>query len=113
MSMTTTIPMKMSTLMESIMADYGWMIIWGNPDIGLESDVSTMGPTDIDQAKQDFLIAGQGTVFQMFDDDGEHYYLGRIIGDYDGFEPLDDFGMPNAGCTIIKYKNDTGNWIQL
>jgi len=37
----------------------------------------------------------------MFDDDMNLYYEGKIIGDYDGFEPLDDFGMPNARCTSI------------
>ena len=48
--------------------------------------------------------------FKMFDDDGKLYYVGKIWGDYDGFEPLDDFGMPNAGCTTIEYKNDAGSW---
>jgi hypothetical protein len=46
----------------------------------------------------------------MYDDDGKLYYAGTIWGDYDGFEPLDDFGMPNAGCTSIEYKNDAGTW---
>ena len=40
--------------------------------------------------------------FSMYDDDGECYYEGMIYGDYDGLEPLDDFGMPNAGCTYVK-----------
>jgi|TARA_R100001143_G_C3335217_1_gene121449 hypothetical protein len=48
--------------------------------------------------------------FKMFDDDGKMYYAGTIWGDYDGFEPLDDFGMPNAGCTSIEYKNAGGVW---
>ena len=51
-----------------------------------------------------------GEQFRMFDDDGELYYSGSIWGDYDGFEPLDDFGMPSAGCTGIQYKNDKGEW---
>lgn len=49
--------------------------------------------------------------FQMYDDDGELYYSGRMSEECDGFEPLDDFGMPNAGCTIIKLRNaETGEW---
>jgi hypothetical protein len=48
--------------------------------------------------------------FRMYDDDGELYYAGTIWGDYDGFEPLDDFGMPNAGCTSIRYQNKEGEW---
>lgn len=51
-----------------------------------------------------------GGQFRMFDDDKNLYYSGTIWGDYDGFEPLDDFGMPNAGCTGIQYKNDEGEW---
>ena len=48
------------------------------------------------------LKGTDGKTFSMSDDDGECYYIGRIYGNYDGFEPLDDFGMPNAGCTQIK-----------
>jgi hypothetical protein len=47
--------------------------------------------------------------FRMYDDDGFLIYEGfssRI-----GFEPLDDFGTPNAGCTYIKYLSEsTGGW---
>ena len=49
----------------------------------------------------------------MLDDDRNLYYKGRISGDYDGFEPLDDYGMPNAGATIIQYKGKSGGWEDL
>ena len=48
------------------------------------------------------------TYFKMYDGDGELYYSGYIVGDFSGFEPLDEFGMPNAGCTDIKLKDDDG-----
>ena len=48
------------------------------------------------------------TDFQMFDGDGELYYAGTIWGDFDGFEPLDDFGTPHAGCTEIKLRDAAG-----
>jgi hypothetical protein len=54
-----------------------------------------------------------GERFRMKDDDGQVYYHGRIAGDYDGFEPLDDFGAPNAGCTSIEYRGTNGGWEQL
>ncbi len=38
--------------------------------------------------------------FVIKDDDGISYYSGRLFGGC-GFEPLDDFGMPNAGATEI------------
>ena len=51
----------------------------------------------------------EGSAFRMFDDDGSLYYEGVIAGDFTGFEPLDDFGTPNAGCTAIKYLRN-GEW---
>lgn len=48
------------------------------------------------------------TQFRMYDDDGMLYYEGKADEDA-SFEPLDDFGMPNAGCTYIKYYNDNTN----
>ena len=44
--------------------------------------------------------------FSMYDDDDNCYYEGMIYGDYDGFEPLDDFGMGWAGCTYIKINGE-------
>jgi len=50
--------------------------------------------------------------FQMCDDDDTICYEGYCIlpegiGE-EAFGPLDDFGMPNAGCTCIKYRNARG-----
>lgn len=47
----------------------------------------------------------QAKEFQIYDDDGELYYEGRIlIGDEPGAEfiPLDNFATPNAGATEIR-----------
>ena len=54
----------------------------------------------------DESITSNKTHFSMYDDDDNCYYEGMIYGDYDGFEPLDDFGMPNAGCTYIKINGE-------
>lgn len=58
------------------------------------------------------------SVFRMYDDDGVLYYEGLLMETTKdaatGFEPLDDFGMPNAGCTRIEYLNlKTGKWEEL
>jgi hypothetical protein len=45
----------------------------------------------------------------MYDDDGELYYEGYSLAGSD-FGPLWDFGMPNAGCTGIKYKGKSGKY---
>jgi hypothetical protein len=52
------------------------------------------------------------TEFRMYDDDGELYYSGRMNQYVDGFEPLDDYGMPNAGATELRYL-ENGTWVSL
>lgn len=67
------------------------------------------------------LEAGEGEHFRMYDDDDELYYEGRWVVDpdvpdeaFEGFEPLDCFGTPNAGCTRLDYLNElTGDWATL
>jgi hypothetical protein len=88
------------------MSTYGWIItkdfINQSDD---DSDVGVAGPRDIPDALHTELKSGLGETFRMSDDDGEVYYEGRIVGEYDGLEPLDDFGDPNAGCVILEMKN--------
>ena len=54
----------------------------------------------------------EGIPFRMADCDGETPVYGKIMGDYEGFEPLDDFGMPSLGCTDMEYKED-GKWLAI
>lgn len=56
---------------------------------------------------------GLGSKFRMKDHDGEVHYEGRIIAEYAEFQPLDDFGTPNAGCTYIEYIDSAGEWVRL
>ena len=75
--------------------------------------VGLTGPRAAPDVLLKTLTAGNGIAFRMKDDDGELYYEGRIAcpDNYDLFGPLDDFGMPNAGCTAIEYQNRTsGAW---
>lgn len=88
---------------------YGWIITrdllhedataWHDEN-GIRSAAGTMGPHGVRFTKEEIL---KGKEFKMYDDDMNHYYEGRIVGDYSGFEPLDDFGMPDSGCTSIWY----------
>lgn len=57
----------------------------------------------------------QGQKFRMLDDDDIVYYYGFYVesGDSDEFEPLVCFGLPNAGCTAIQYKDNKGKWQDL
>lgn len=99
---------------------YGWIIdtdhLYDPTDPEVASDKDTMGPARISEETTNRLVSGEGKPFQMYDDDGELYYTGRIIvppGEEDGellFRPLSDFGEGNAGCTEIRYQNDKGEW---
>lgn len=79
----------------------------------MKLDKGITGPRSISDTTVARLKAGEGVKFKMYDDDGELYYDGRYIeeNDSDEMEPLDCFGMPNAGCTSIKMKSaKTGEW---
>lgn len=50
--------------------------------------------------------------FRLYDDDGILYYEGRMNDwewENNPFGPLDDYGMPNSGCTELRYKKE-GKW---
>lgn len=67
----------------------------------LEDEVGVDGPRGCD-----INLRTNPSVFHMYDDDDNCYYRGMIYGEYEGHEPLYDFGMPNAGCTYIKINGE-------
>lgn len=100
---------------------YGWLITTDfHPDANSKPGTNynakgVMGPNGITDQSAARLLNGEGHLFRLYDDDHILYYEGRFIGDHDsedGFGPLDDFGMPNAGCTSIEYYRN-GGWEQL
>ena len=95
------------------MTYYAWTIDTDH----LDDDKNTVrGPRGATIELLETLAKGEGESFRIYDDDNVLYYAGRILGDYDGFEPLDDFGTPNAGATEIRYRkhgNHDGAWESL
>ena len=88
------------------MSDYRWKITKDRI-----SEVSYQGPTDKGvEGPHDLdpTIKSNPARFSLYDDDNNCYYEGMLYGDYIGFEPLDDFGTPNAGCTKMKLD---GEWL--
>jgi hypothetical protein len=86
-------------------ARYGWII---TADVLDGRTVSITGPRDITAEQIARLNAGEGAQFRLKDDDGEIYFEGRFVGDEkseDAFGPLDDYGLPDSGCTSIEYFN--------
>ncbi len=82
---------------------YAWVITRDHIEGGEAEGVSGPSTHRYDIS----YIIEKGEAFKIYDDDGILYYEGRIVGEYDGFEPLDDFGTPGAGATTIKYRNKT------
>ena len=81
-------------------ADYYWRITKVHED-GLKDEVGVAGPRGSDPNLKTNPVR-----FSMYDDDDNCYYEGMLYGNYDGLEPLYDFGMPNAGCTYIKINGE-------
>lgn len=64
----------------------------------------TMGPSTTTLTPEE--AKALGTRFRMKDDDGEVYYEGYVVENPDDPEsilaPLDNYGMPAAGCTTLE-----------
>ncbi len=102
------------------MKGYCWIITvdhFADPKAKLGSNARAFGlsgpsgTTDKDAAR----ALRDGEEFRMYDDDKNLVYEGKIIIDREDmdvtlFEPLDDFGRPNFGCTGIQYQDENGVW---
>lgn len=91
------------------MSRYHWVI---TQDLITQDDVGVFGPSGATLTAEQIREHPQAVDFQLRDPDGEVYYHGRYVGPDDEtlFAPLDDFGMPNAGCVDIGYRNALGAW---
>lgn len=93
---------------------YGWVIIKDNlSSAGERSYVGVCGPRDCPLSAEELTKHPDRKKFRMKDDDGEVHYYGywvaidpAVDGTEHMFGPLDDFGMPNAGCAGIDYFED-------
>jgi len=69
------------------------------------------GPRGETRTQSEIVLHPDGVRFRLLDGDGELYYEGVAIlpEDASGFEPLEDFGTPYAGCVAIQLK-ERGRW---
>ena len=73
---------------------------------GDDRRVGVIGPSAISSVLTVRLKAGEGQRFRLIDDDNCLCYEGKFLDGpdvADEFQPLDCFGMPDAGCTRIDY----------
>jgi hypothetical protein len=92
--------------------DHGWLITKDHICNG--TDEGTLGPCDATLTADEIRNHPKRVHFKMYDDDGELYYEGYNVesdeSDDPGFEPLDHFGMPNAGCTELRLRSKSGTY---
>lgn len=83
---------------------YGWVI---DNDCSDDAACPTYEATGVTGPRGGLSVpAGKGERFEMFDDDENLMAYGRIVGEYVGFEPLDDIGAGYWGCTLIAYRGE-------
>lgn len=66
-------------------------------------DAWTQGPSGGGMTRDGILGHPDAVEFMLLDGDGRVRYSGYLAGE-DYFAPLDDFGMPNAGCESVMYR---------
>ena len=86
-------------------SQYAWIVDQDHIMDGEDNGVT--GPRDAPSLLLGMLSNGAGETWEAHDDDGNLYYTGRIVGIYEGDEPLRDFARPNAGATSIRIKEQT------
>jgi hypothetical protein len=106
------------------MATYAWVITQDldnpfaeDPDgFDISSRVGLSGPS---AASEDEILRAlnTGKFFQLLDDDGHSYYIGRCwwpeaAGQREMFGPLDDWARADVGATDIQYRVN-GRWESL
>ena len=93
------------------MSKYTW-IVTRDTVLGDSSDaVGKIGPKGAENRARFDKIIIHGEHFRLLNDAGETQFTGYILGEFEGREPLDDYGVEN-GCHSIEYERD-GEWVPL
>gem|GEM_PF-2094541 len=91
-------------------ARYTW-IVTRDAVLGDSSDaVGRIGPHGVQGRAPFDRVIRDGAHFRLLDEAGQSQFSGYILGDFQGNEPLDDFGRAN-GCVGIEYEAD-GGWVE-
>ena len=89
-------------------SSYSWVITKDHlattdSEPGARDDAGTVGPRNAPLDAEQIIAHPERKAFRILDSDGERYYDGFLVGG-DGFEPLEDYGTPNAGASDIQYR---------
>ncbi len=92
------------------MSDYMWIITEADVSVVESGVVGQIGPKGAGLTSFG-KITEFGEHFRLLNADGETRYLGYIVGDYTGHEPLKEYGRGKE-CVAIEYQCD-GKWTAL
>ena len=87
-----------------------WIITEADVSVVESGIVGQIGPKG-DHEPRFVKITEFGEHFRLLNADGETRYLGYIVGDYTGHEPLEEYGRGKE-CVAIEYQCD-GKWTAL
>ncbi|MCP5150310.1 MAG: hypothetical protein H6983_09840 [Ectothiorhodospiraceae bacterium] len=88
---------------------YAW-IITGDVESGdTSAHVGKIGPAGAARQFKVSQIISEGAHFRLRNRAGKITYIGCIVGEYAGVEPLVDFGV-DRGCLKIEYQRAPGRW---
>ena len=93
------------------MSKYTW-IVTRDLVLGDSSDaIGCIGPPDETGHANFVQVINHGVQFRMMDAEGDVQFSGYIAGEYEGSEPLEEYGRQN-GCQSIQYEWN-GEWLAL
>ena len=93
------------------MSKYTWVITRDNI-LGDSSDaVGRIGPRGATDRVRFDIVIQRGAHFRLLNAAGRAEFSGYILGDFEGDEPLEDYGREN-GCVAIEYER-ADEWIRL
>ena len=95
----------------SEISKYTW-IVTRDLVLGDSSDaIGFVGPQGAKRRASFETVINEGAQFRMVAADGELQFSGYILGDYEGDEPLTEYGA-ERGCARIEY-DWNGEWLAL
>ena len=93
------------------LSNYTWIVTKDEIEGDVSDAVGKIGPPGASSRHRFDRVISGGAEFQLLDTSGNVKFTGFILGDYQGSEPLEEYGL-NFGCVSIAYRRN-GRWISL
>ena len=90
---------------------YAWLITQGLSAEHSATEVGRLGPAGATRRFTIPKVLNVGEEFRLVDRDGTVRFSGKIAGEYEGVEPVVDFGIGHS-CFVIEYLRG-GQWVRV